>query len=107
MSCRSYSDHCFNVSARWGVTSTNAVGKGKRDGRTREGTDSEKPTELFPEREFKEHFCVPNGISIRLMDDGLVSTENESFNVIVFSKKKFNAGSASLFLHFLNNSYIL
>lgn len=67
--------------------STNAVGKSKKCGQTREGIGSEKPIELFSKWEFKERFCVLNGISICLMDGGLVSTEKESFNVIVFNKK--------------------
>lgn len=113
MSCRSYSAHCFSVLARWGVTSTNAVGKSKKGGRTREGIGSEKPIELFSKQEFRERFYVPNGISIRLMDGSLVSTEKESFNVIVFSKEQFNArlyfpipSLFKQFLHFLKISPI-
>lgn len=72
-----------------------------------------KLIELFSKREFREHFCVPNGISIRLMDGGLVSTKKESFNVIVFSKEKFNVrlyfpipSLFKQFLHFMKISPI-
>ena len=40
--------------------------------------------------EFRECFCIPHGVAFRLMDGGPVSTENESFNATVFSKKQFN-----------------
>lgn len=98
------------MSAQGGIASTNAAGKGEKGGRTRKGTDhdhSEKPIELISKREFRERFCVPNDISIRLMDGGLVPTEKESFNVVTFSKEKFNVGLCFLlpslfkkFLHF-------
>ena len=92
--------------SRGGVASTSAVGKGKKDSQIREGTGYEKLTELLSKWEFGEHFHIPNDISIRLMDGDLVSTENESFNAIVFSKEQFNVVLcfflSSLFKQFLH-----
>ena len=78
-----------------GVVSTSAVGKGKKGVRLREcvgRTNTEKPIEILTEWEFRERFRIPNGISMRLVDGDPVPTKKESFNAIVFSKKKFNAG---------------
>ncbi|KAL6325256.1 hypothetical protein AAG906_023101 [Vitis piasezkii] len=95
MSCRSYSAHRFSISARGGVTSTSEAGKTKKNVRLREGvrwTNEDKLIELLTEREFRERFRMPCGIAICLMDGGPVSTEEESFNAIVFSKEQFNVG---------------
>lgn len=80
---------------RGGIASTSAAGKGEKGGWTREGIDSDhskKPIELLSKREFRKRFRVPNGISIRLMDGSPMPTEKESFNVVTFSKDKFNVG---------------
>ena len=95
MSCRSYSAHRFSISARGGVTSTSEAGKTKKNVRLREGvrwTNEDKLIELLTEREFRELFRMPCGIAICLMDGGPMSTEEESFNAIIFSKEQFNVG---------------
>lgn len=109
MSCRSYSAHCFSISTRGGVVSTSATSKGKKNVQTKEGvrrTDAEKPNKLLTKWEFKERFCVLYGIAIRLIDDGPVSTENESFNATIFNKEQFNVELhfplPSLFKQFLH-----
>ena len=36
---------------------------------------SEKPTELLNEKEFRECFCIPNGVSVHLVDGDPTSIE--------------------------------
>lgn len=113
MLCRSYLAHRSSVPAKGGVTLTSTAGKGKKGGRT--GTsigcsNSEKPTKLLTEREFREHFRIPNGISIHLVDGNPTSIEKEALNAIFFSKEQFNAGLClpltSLFKQFLHYTQI-
>ena len=85
--CRSYSAHCSIMSVKEDITSTSAADKGKKCGRIGTGTDrtnSKKPTELFTECEFREHFHILNGISIHLVDGDPTSTENEFPSAIFF-----------------------
>lgn len=79
--------------ASGGVAFTSAAGKGKKGGWTKESVDRtypEKPTELLSELEFREHFRIPNDISICLMNGGPMPTEKEFHNVVVFNKEQFN-----------------
>ncbi|RVW96222.1 hypothetical protein CK203_020812 [Vitis vinifera] len=61
-------------------------------------------------REFREHFCIPNGVSIQLVDGEAVSTEKFEDNIIFFTKEQFNAGLRfpfpSLFKEFLHFTQI-
>ncbi|RVW94405.1 hypothetical protein CK203_035730 [Vitis vinifera] len=43
-------------------------------------------------KEFRELFCIPNGVSVELTDGEAVSTENNEDHAIFFSKEQFNAG---------------
>lgn len=65
-----------------------------------------KPTELLREREFREHFHIPNGVSVQLLEDGPVPVENSGDNTIYFTKENFNTGLCfllpSLFKQFLH-----
>ena len=49
--------------------------------------NEEKLIKLLTTQEFRERFYVLGGIVILLMDGGPVSTEEESFNAIIFSKE--------------------
>ncbi|RVW37161.1 hypothetical protein CK203_111743 [Vitis vinifera] len=61
-------------------------------------------------KEFRELFCIPNGVSVELTDGEAVSTENNEDHAIFFSKEQFNAGLRfplpSLFNEFLHFSQI-
>nr|CAN68572.1 hypothetical protein VITISV_023885 [Vitis vinifera] len=81
----------------------------KKNVRPREGverTNKEKFIKLLTAREFRERFRVLGRIAIRLMNDGPMSTEEESFNVIIFSKEQYNVELCfplpSLFKQFLH-----
>ena len=83
------------MSSQGGTTSTSEVGKGKKSVKPREGVrrmNEEKLIKLLTTQEFRERFYVLGGIVILLMDGGPVSTEEESFNAIIFSKEEFNVG---------------
>ena len=57
-------------------------------------------------RQFCEHFCISNGVSVQLVDGEAISTEKSADNAIYFSKEQFNAGLRfplpSLFKEFLH-----
>ena len=61
-------------------------------------------------REFREHFCIPNGVFVELMDGEVVTTEKSEDNAIFFTKEQFNAGLRfpllSLFKEFLHFTQI-
>ena len=53
---------------------------------------AEKSVDKLNVREFYERFCIPNGVSVQLMDGKAVSTEKSADNSIFFTKEQFNAG---------------
>ena len=63
------------------VASSNVAGKGKKAvwaGVSSRRSGAEKPTELLNEQEFRERFCISNGISVHLVDGDPTSTEKEA-----------------------------
>ena len=56
-------------------------------------------------RQFCERFCIPNGVSVQLVDGEAISTKKSADNAIYFTKDQFNAGLRfplpSLFKEFL------
>ena len=71
---------------------------------------TEKSVDKLNVREFRECFCIPNGVSVQLMDGEAVSTEKTEDNAIFFTKEQFNAGLRfplpSLFKEFLQFTQI-
>lgn len=111
--CRFDSTHHFNMLVKKDIAASSAAGQDGKGGRT--GVSSGrpnpgKPTELFNEREFCEHFFIPNGVSVQLVEGNPTITEKVMHNVIFFSKKQFNAGFRfplpSLFKQFLHYTQI-
>ena len=79
--------------AKKNIASTSAVSKDRKAsqaGASSECPSSEKPTDLFNEREFHERFCIPNGVSVHLVDGDPTSTEKAAQDAIFFSKEQFN-----------------
>ncbi|KAL6314071.1 hypothetical protein AAG906_011806 [Vitis piasezkii] len=71
----------------------------------------EKAIEKLNVEEFRERFCIPNGIHIELVNEvAALPTEKGEENVILFSKEQFNAGLRlplpALFKEFLHFSQI-
>ncbi|RVW59040.1 hypothetical protein CK203_106725 [Vitis vinifera] len=70
----------------------------------------EKSVDKLNVREFRERFCIPNGVSVELMDGEVVSTEKSTNNDIYFTKEQFNARLRfplpSLFKEFLHFTQI-
>ena len=57
------------------------------------GDAPEKSVDKLSVKEFREHFCIPNGVLVEFMDEEeVVSTEKDEGRVITFSKEQFNAG---------------
>ena len=87
-----------------------ANGKGNRivtgSGRPYPG----KPIEFLNEQEFRDGFCLPNGVSIQLVEGDLMPIEKVGHNVIYFTNKQFNTGLRfplqSLFKQFLHYTQI-
>ncbi|RVW14331.1 hypothetical protein CK203_099088 [Vitis vinifera] len=65
-----------------------------------------KSVDKLSMKEFRERFCISNGVSVELMDGEAVSTEKNEDNTIFFTKEQFNAGLwfplPSLFKEFLH-----
>ena len=59
-------------------------------------------------KEFRDRFCIPNGVIVELLNDEEVPTSTEKFekNTIIFSKEQFNTGLhfplSALFKEFLH-----
>lgn len=51
-----------------------------------------KPIELLNEREFRERFSIPNGVSVQLVEGGAGSIEKAGDNAMYFTKEQFNVG---------------
>ncbi|KAL6332995.1 hypothetical protein AAG906_020011 [Vitis piasezkii] len=53
---------------------------------------AEKSVDKLSVKEFRERFCIPNGVFVELTDGEVVTTENSEDNAILFTKEQFNAG---------------
>lgn len=85
--CRFDSAHHFNMLVKKDIAASSAAGQDGKGGRT--GVSSGRPnpgklTELFNEREFCEHFFIPNGISVQLVEGNPTITEKAVHNAIFF-----------------------
>ncbi|RVW32836.1 hypothetical protein CK203_107193 [Vitis vinifera] len=71
---------------------------------------TEKSVDKLNGREFRERFCIPNGVSVQLVDGEAVSIEKSEDNAIFFTKEQFNVGFwfplPSLFKEFLHFTQI-
>lgn len=69
-----------------------------------------KQIELLNEREFRERFSIPNGVSVQLVEGGTSSTKKAGDNAMYFTKEQFNVGLhlplPSLFKQFLHYTRI-
>ena len=75
-----------------------------------EGARAEKSIDKLSVKEFRERFCIPNGVLVEFLDGEAVSTEKAEGNAISFAKEQFNAGLRfplpSLFKEFLHFTQI-
>ena len=77
----------------------------------RAGDVHEKSTDKLSVKEFRDRFCIPNGVIVEFLDEEeVVSTEKVEGRTITFSKEQFNAGLRfplpALFKEFLHFSQI-
>ena len=78
----------------------------------RAGNAHEKSTDKLSVKEFRDRFCIPNGVIVEFLNEGedVVSTEKTEGRAITFSKEQFNAGLRfplpALFKEFLHFSKI-
>ena len=67
---------------------------------------AEKSVDKLNVGEFRERFCIPNGVFVELTDGEAVSTEKTEDNSIFFTNEQFNGGLRfplpSLFKEFLH-----
>ncbi|KAL6323000.1 hypothetical protein AAG906_023617 [Vitis piasezkii] len=75
------------------------------------GDVHEKSADKLSVKEFRERFCIPNGVLVEFMDEEeVVSTEKAEGRAITFSKEQFNAGLRfplpALFKEFLHFTQI-
>ena len=71
----------------------------------------EKPTDNLSVKEFRNRFCISNGVIVKFLNgEDVVSTEKVEGRAITFSKEHFNAGLRfplpALFKEFLHFSQI-
>ena len=71
----------------------------------------EKSIDKLNAKEFRDRFCIPNGVIVELLnEEELVPTEKAEGNAIIFSKEQFNVGLRfplpALFKEFLRFSQI-
>ena len=53
----------------------------------------EKSTDKLSVKEFRDRFCIPNGVIVEFLHgEDVVSTEKAEQDTIIFSKEQFNAG---------------
>ncbi|KAL6349980.1 hypothetical protein AAG906_002087 [Vitis piasezkii] len=77
----------------------------------RAGEAREKATDKLDVKEFRDRFCIPNGVSIELVnEEAAMPTEKGEEKAILFTKEQFNAGLRfplpALFKEFLHFSQI-
>ena len=57
------------------------------------GDAPEKSVDKMSVKEFRERFCIPNGVLVEFLDEEeVVSTEKAEGRAITFSNEQFNAG---------------
>ena len=78
------------MSAKKDVVSFSAVWQSGKDASGE--VHAEKSVDKLNVREFCERFCIPNGVSVQLVDGEAVFTEKSADNAIYFTKEQFNAG---------------
>ncbi|XP_034708908.1 uncharacterized protein LOC117931950 [Vitis riparia] len=104
----SVSTPLLKMSAEKEVASSSAAGQRGKDASGE--VHAEKSVDKLNVREFCERFCIPNGVSVQLVDGEAVSTEKSADNSIYFTKEQFNAGFRfplpSLFKEFLHFTQI-
>ena len=75
-----------------------------------EGARAEKSIDKLSVKEFRDRFCIPNGVLVEFLDGEAVSAEKAEGNAISFAKEQFNAGLRfplpSLFKEFLHFTQI-
>ena len=90
------------------AVSSNAAGQSGKDASG--VVYGEKYVDKLNVRQFCERFCIPNGVSVQLVDGKAVSIEKSADNAIYFTKEQFNAGLRfpllSLFKEFLHFTQI-
>ena len=76
-----------------------------------EDARAEKSIDKLSVKEFRERFCIPNGVLLEFLDGEAVSTKKAEDNAITFTKEQFNTGLRfplpSLFKEFLHFTQIL
>ncbi|XP_034686756.1 uncharacterized protein LOC117915311 [Vitis riparia] len=72
----------------WKMSATKEVTSARPSGDAR----AEKSVEKLDVKEFRDRFCVPNGVSVELFDGEGVLPEKPENNAILFTKEQFNAG---------------
>ena len=82
--------------------------KQKATSSVRAGDAHGKSTDKLSVKEFRDQFCIPNGVIVEFLNgEDVVSTEKAEQDTVIFSKEQFNAGLRFLlpalfkeFLHF-------
>ncbi|RVW25989.1 hypothetical protein CK203_098048 [Vitis vinifera] len=90
MDVGSVSTPLSKMSANKDVASSSAAGQSGKDASGE--VHAEKSVDKLNVREFCERFCIPNDVSVHLVDGEAVSTKKSTDNAIYFTKEQFNDG---------------
>ena len=67
--------------------------KKKAASSARVGDAHEKSTDKLSVKEFRDRFCIPNGVIVEFLNgEDVISTEKAEQDTVIFSKEQFNAG---------------
>ena len=85
--------------------------KQKATSSVRAGDAHGKSTYKLSVKEFRDRFCIPNGVIVEFLNgEDVVSTEKAEQDTVIFSKEQFNAGLRfplpALFKEFLHFTQI-
>ena len=92
--CRFCFGPLLKMPAKKDVASSSAVGQSVKDASG--VVYAEKSVDKLNVRQFYERFCIPNGVSVQLVDGEAVSTEKSADNAIYFTRSNSMLGSGSL-----------
>ncbi|RVW78022.1 hypothetical protein CK203_044834 [Vitis vinifera] len=71
----------------------NVLQRRKTTSSFRAGDAYEKSTDKLSVKEFRDRFCIPNGVIVEFLNgEDVVSTEKAEQDTVIFSKEQFNAG---------------
>ena len=82
--------HCASLYVVFGSTSAQKMSsKKKAASSARVGDAHEKSTDKLSVKEFRDRFCIPNGVIVEFLNgEDVISTEKAEQDTVIFSKEQ-------------------